>query len=90
MDGVDFERNYGRGAIPADVVFVDIGGGHGQECQRLRENVPDLTGRVVLQDLPPVLGEAPDMKGVEKMAYDYCTEQPVQSKYKRPESLLKS
>ena len=35
---------------------------------------------MVLQDLSPVIGAAPDIKGLEKMAYDFWEPQPIRGK----------
>ncbi|PVH93845.1 o-methyltransferas-like protein [Periconia macrospinosa] len=60
-------------------LFVDVGGGTGQQCVALREKWPELKGRVVLQDLEEVVesvrGEG--LEGVEIMAHDFFTAQPV-------------
>jgi demethylsterigmatocystin 6-O-methyltransferase len=60
-------------------MFVDVGGGTGQQCLELKKKYPNLTGRVILQDLPAVVAEAefPADLGIEKMAYDFFTEQPI-------------
>ncbi|KAF1966704.1 o-methyltransferas-like protein [Bimuria novae-zelandiae CBS 107.79] len=62
----------GRGAV-----FVDVGGGTGQQCKALREKFPDLPGKVVLQDLPTMVAKAEALEGVEAMAYDFFTPQPI-------------
>ncbi|KAL4891057.1 S-adenosyl-L-methionine-dependent methyltransferase [Aspergillus ambiguus] len=54
-----------------EVVFVDIGGGNGHECVRLQAACPGLVGRVILQDLPEVIGRALDIPGVELMEFYY-------------------
>lgn len=33
---------------PDDIVFVDVGGGIGQQCALLKKKYPKLLGRVVL------------------------------------------
>ena len=78
LDTFAFERDLGRGSGPDTVLFVDIGGSLGHQCADLRKRLsPDTRGRIVLQDLPAVLAAAPDTPGVEKMAHDFWTEQPV-------------
>lgn len=86
LDDIDFTGLYARGAVANDVVFVDVGGGKGQECEKLRKKVPDLTGRVVHQDMSGPLERAPAIDGVEKMAYDYFTEQPLKGINSTPRS----
>ena len=58
-------------------VFVDIGGGIGRECQRLKEKHPEVQGRIILQDTPPVIEQALPIPGLVKMPYDFWTPQPV-------------
>ncbi|KYK56547.1 sterigmatocystin 8-O-methyltransferase precursor [Drechmeria coniospora] len=74
---VDFAFEMGKGLTDDDVAFVDVGGGNGQQCSELKQKLPQLRGRVVLQDRPDVLVKATPFDGVEKMSYDYLTEQPV-------------
>lgn len=58
-------------------VFVDVGGGTRQQCNTLKENFPSLPGKVILQDLPAVAAEAKVSEGIEVMAHDFFTPQPV-------------
>jgi demethylsterigmatocystin 6-O-methyltransferase len=70
-------------AIKTDVertFFVDVGGGLGHQSIALRDRVPDLENRIVLQEQNMVLQFAIDHHGVEKMSYDFYTEQPVKGK----------
>ncbi|KAM3503974.1 hypothetical protein MY11210_008519 [Beauveria gryllotalpidicola] len=78
LDAVDFACELGADLSSAEqVVFVDVGGGNGQQIAALRERFPGLKGRVILQDRPEVLEKALEVDGMEKMSYDYLTEQPV-------------
>lgn len=77
LDVLDFQKEFGTGASKDDVLFVDVGGSIGQQCEALKKRYPDLPGRVVLQDRPEVLGKALEVEGMETMAYDYLTEQPM-------------
>jgi hypothetical protein len=81
IDGIDFKSTYAKGVTPEHVIFVDVGGGNGQESEKLRTMVPDLTGRVINQDLSGPLDRAPNLDGVEKMIYDYTGEQTVKGVY---------
>ncbi|KFH48407.1 Demethylsterigmatocystin 6-O-methyltransferase-like protein [Hapsidospora chrysogenum ATCC 11550] len=74
---VDFEAEFGRGLTDGEVAFVDVGGGNGQQCEALKAKHPGLPGRVILQDRPEALSAALDVPGMEKMVYDYHTEQPI-------------
>jgi hypothetical protein len=59
-------------------LFVDIGGGVGHVGEALKQRHPDLPGRIILQDLPATIAQAPSRPGVEAMAHDYFTSQPAQ------------
>ncbi|CAG9989471.1 unnamed protein product [Clonostachys byssicola] len=77
LDVLDFEKEFAAGARADDVIFVDVGGSNGQQCAALKERYAGLPGRVILQDRPAVLNSALEVQGMEKMGYDYLTEQPV-------------
>ncbi|CAL8576554.1 hypothetical protein XPA_002429 [Xanthoria parietina] len=63
---------------PTQAYFVDIGGNIGHQCRRLKAKYPSLPGRIICQDLPETISSAPPMvEGVEMMAYDFFTPQPV-------------
>lgn len=79
LDVIPFEAEYGQSTDNETPLFVDVGGGNGQQCISLRDKYPALKGRVILQDRPPVLEKAITGPGIEKMSYDYLTEQPVKS-----------
>ena len=63
----------------AEAVFiVDIGGSIGHDLAEFARKHPDAPGRLVLQDLPAVLGQIASLDGrIERMEYDFYTEQPV-------------
>jgi hypothetical protein len=85
LDDIDFKATYAQNIRNEDVAFVDVGGGNGQESEKLIKRVPDIVGKVIHQDLPGVLERAPSTEGVQKMAYDYFTEQPVKGEYNESE-----
>ncbi|KAI1779470.1 hypothetical protein F4818DRAFT_141579 [Hypoxylon cercidicola] len=58
-------------------VFVDIGGNTGQQAEHLLANHPELTGRVVVQDRAETINNASGIKGVQLMAHDFFSPQPV-------------
>lgn len=62
---------------PETAMFVDVGGGYGQKASALKQAVPDLPGRFIVQDLPGVVENAPRNDGIEFQAHDFFTEQPV-------------
>lgn len=60
------------------VLIVDVGGSHGHDLLRFKEQFPGLPGRLILQDLPEtidVLGGG--LSGIEPMAYNFYSPQPV-------------
>ncbi|KAL9110850.1 MAG: hypothetical protein Q9227_004650 [Pyrenula ochraceoflavens] len=59
------------------VFFVDIGGGLGQRSIALKQALPNLPGRFIVQDLPSMLEYAPNLDGIEFMAHDFFMPQPV-------------
>ncbi|KAI0104012.1 hypothetical protein GGR51DRAFT_239765 [Nemania sp. FL0031] len=61
----------------AEPVFVDIGGNTGQQARALLERYPELAGRVVVQDRQETIASAPMVKGVQFMAHDFFSQQPV-------------
>ena len=76
-----------------EAFIVDIGGNQGHNLQRLVEKNRDgilrnitgsnrseglgTPGRLILQDLPAVIAKAPQIEGVEQMAYSFFDPQPV-------------
>lgn len=40
-----------------DIAVVDVGGGRGQSLDAIREDYPDIRGRLILQDLPHVIAD---------------------------------
>lgn len=79
LDVCDFKRLV-NGSTPETPIFVDIGGGLGHQCALLK-TIPDLVGRVVLQDLPQAIEHALPTAGVEKMVFDFWGEQPIKGQY---------
>ena len=62
-----------------DAVFiVDIGGSIGHDLAEFSRKHPETPGRLVLQDLPVVVGQITSLDAkIERMAYDFYTEQPL-------------
>lgn len=50
------------------VLLVDVGAGRGQALRAVREDRPDLTGRMIAQDLPEVIASRAETDGIENMA----------------------
>lgn len=69
----------GADAESADAPFmVDIGGGVGHDLAAFRARHPAHPGRLVLQDLPQVIGQIRELDAeILRMEYDFHTPQPV-------------
>jgi hypothetical protein len=61
-------------------IYVNIGGGIGHQCAQFKGKYPDLTGRVVLQDLEQSIDKALSTPGVENMVHNSFDEQPIKGK----------
>ena len=64
-------------------LFVDVGGGLGLQCVAFKQAILKLVegpfeGRLIHQDLPETLNQAPCHEGVEKMAQDFFKGQAVE------------
>ena len=59
------------------VMLVDVGGGRGQEILELRQKVPDLPGRTILQETPGLVGSLSQTPGIEIMEHDFFKPQPI-------------
>ena len=55
----------------------DIGGGLGHDLGRFKRTFPQAGGRLILQDLARTVADALVVEGIEAMAYDFFTPQPV-------------
>ena len=63
---------------PHAVLIVDVGGSHGHDLLRFKEQFPSLPGRSILQDLPETInGLGSGLSGIEPMAYNFYNPQPV-------------
>ena len=51
--------------------FVDVGGGIGHQSIALREKLPDLKNRIIVQDIPATLAHAIPHSGVEFLEQDF-------------------
>lgn len=72
VEGFQKEKN--------DVIFVDLGGGRGQEISTLRGMTPGLPGRTILQELPELVQSFPGTEGIEIMEHSFFKPQPVKGK----------
>jgi hypothetical protein len=60
-----------------EVLLVDVGGGRGHVVEAIRKRLPEMKGRMVVQDLQETIDEIQDPKGFEPMAHDFFTPQPI-------------
>lgn len=88
LDVYPFEKELSHGLKPDTPLFVDVGGGLGHQCLALKQRSPQVSGRIINQDLPPVIAQAIPCDGVEHMVHDFMTPQPV--KGKMPNNILLS
>lgn len=74
-----FETELGKIVTEDDtVLLVDIGGGKGQATRQIKQMCPNIKGRMILQDRPQVTSTiTEEMPGIEVMAYDFFTPQPI-------------
>ena len=83
FDRLDVEDLIFKGAQKdGDGTFlIDIGGGGGHDINAFAKRFKTVPGKLVLQDLPEVVLEAKGLDPrIEKMEYDFFTEQPVRGK----------
>jgi hypothetical protein len=59
------------------VFFVDVGGATGQKAIALKDSLARVPGKIIVQDLPVYVKQAPSVEGVEFMVHDFYTEQPI-------------
>lgn len=81
LDVFDLPAHTGKAATPTGdgsepLLFVDIGGGIGQQCALLKQVHPTLPGRVILQEQALLVPHAIPVPGMETEAFDFWTPQP--------------
>ena len=60
------------------VLMVDVAGGRGHYLETFRQRFPNAKGRLILQDLPHVIDDFPDLDPrIEGMAHDMFLPQPI-------------
>jgi hypothetical protein len=63
---------------PNAAFLVDIGGSVGHDLMAFKKYHPNPPGKLILQDLPVVIGQIKDLDpAITPMEYDFRTEQPV-------------
>ncbi|KIM98593.1 hypothetical protein OIDMADRAFT_43492 [Oidiodendron maius Zn] len=58
-------------------LFVDLGGGIGHQSLALREKLPELPNKIILQDIPVTLRHAIKHPGIEVIAHDFFQPQVI-------------
>jgi hypothetical protein len=62
---------------PERVLFVDVGGSLGHQTKKFAEAYPELTGKLVVEDLEDVVKSATDLpEKITKVAHDFFKPQP--------------
>ena len=69
-----------EGLKPEQPFFVDLGGGFGHQSIALRQKLPDLPNKIVVQDIPATLEHAIKYPGVEIIAQDFFRPQETTGK----------
>lgn len=70
------------GSKEGEVVIVDVAGGDGHILSHIRKQCPEFKGRFIVQDLPSTFTASPTPPdGIEFMAYDMFTAQPIKNAY---------
>ena len=79
LDAFPFEERVIKGFKECDgaVMLVDVGGAQGNEVEAIKKRYPTLPGRIILQDLPDTIAHALTVSGMEVVAHDFFTEQPI-------------
>ena len=62
-------------------VFVDIGGGFGHQALAFHSKFPNVSGRIIVQDIPPVLEHAQLPAPIEKMPQNFFEPQPIKGDF---------
>lgn len=64
-----------------NVFLVDIAGGRGHDLRDVRDRIGTSHGRLVLEDLPEVIANVDDARGIEPTAHDFFKPQPIKGKF---------
>jgi demethylsterigmatocystin 6-O-methyltransferase len=79
QDTIDFNKWIPEGTSNSDVVFIDVGGGTGDQAISLCHKRVGLPGRMINQDLLPISLEAEKMlrsHNIQHSTYNFFDEQP--------------
>ena len=75
-----FEQELGHDTGGDDVVLVDVGGGRGQVLVDIHKHLPNLKGRLVLEDLAATFTDFEAPPGIELMPHSFFDPQPIVGK----------
>ncbi|EPQ63435.1 BgtA-20455 [Blumeria graminis f. sp. tritici] len=78
---VDFQEEFTGDSDDRSFVFVDVGGGMGDQCIVLLDRFPGLRGQVVLQDKPEILHKSHVPDRILKVPCNFFRDQPIQGAY---------
>ncbi|KOS41203.1 hypothetical protein ACN38_g7928 [Penicillium nordicum] len=68
----------GADSSPDAPFLVDIGGNVGHDLKRFQSRYPNVSGKLILQDLPMTIDQIKDLDpAIIRMGYDFHDEQPV-------------
>ncbi len=63
-------------------LLVDVGGGRGHDLEAFRNRFPDEKGKLILQDLPPVIGDIKELhEDIVRLEHDFFTPQPIRGPF---------
>lgn len=72
----------GADTSPDAPFIVDIGGSIGHDLVQFKKFHPSHPGKLVLEDLPVVIGQIQDLDpSIERVSYDFHEEQPAKGKF---------
>lgn len=78
VDSYPVEKEVGSFSPASDsALLVDIGGGFGQQSAIFKNKFPNLKGRVIVEDIPETLDNAPPVEGIEFKIQDFFKTQEV-------------
>lgn len=87
FDRMPVDSMFLSGAVtddPESTLLVDIGGGKGHDVAAFHKAFPRAPGKLVLQDLPPVIESIDSLDpAIVQQPYDFFTEQPVKGEYRK-------
>jgi hypothetical protein len=68
----------GASKDPESILLIDVAGGEGHDVEALHRAFPNAPGRLVLQDLPPIIDNIKSLDAaVIRQKHDFFTEQPM-------------